>query len=100
MGWRLPHANTDTNADTNGDGWPNFLADLDPPFYNTLDNYGQVPGVDSQSAGGDRSKRLLTAAPPIPPTPTRTTTAFPTASRTRTATAGSTGDGAHHLRPT
>lgn len=58
VGWRLPHANTATNADTNGDGWPNFLADLDPPFYNTLDNYNKVPGVDSQSKGGDRSKRL------------------------------------------
>ena len=35
------------------------MADLDPPFYNTLDNYrSKVPGVDSQSKGGDRSKRL------------------------------------------
>lgn len=57
MGWRWPHANTDTNADTNGDGWKNFLPDLDPPFYNTLDNYGKVPGVSSASAGGDRSIR-------------------------------------------
>ncbi len=56
-GWRWPHANTDTNADTNGDGWKNFLPDLDPPFYNTLDNYGKVPGVSSASAGGDRSIR-------------------------------------------
>ncbi len=67
VGWRRPHANTDTNADTNGDGWLNFMADWDPPFYNTIgseydeepwSNYGRVPGVDSQSAGGDRSKRL------------------------------------------
>ena len=58
LGWRLPHLNTDTNADTNGDGWKNFRPDLDPPFYNTLDNYGRVPGVDSVSAGGDRSKYL------------------------------------------
>ena len=58
MGWRWPSANTDTNADTNGDGWKNFLPDLDPPFYNTLDNYGHVPGVSSASAGGDRSQRL------------------------------------------
>ena len=58
LGWRVPDASTDTNADTNGDGWPNFMADLDPPFYNTLDNYGKVPGVNSQSQGGDRSKRL------------------------------------------
>ena len=61
MGWRLPHANTDTNADTNGDGWLNFWPDLDPPFYNTLDNYGRVPGVSSASAGGDRTRRLYGA---------------------------------------
>ncbi|NLB64956.1 MAG: hypothetical protein GX803_00585 [Lentisphaerae bacterium] len=58
LGFRVPSANTDTNTDTNADGWPNFLPDLDPPFYNTLDNYDKVPGVDSQSKGGDRSKRL------------------------------------------
>ena len=58
LGFRVPSAHTATNEDTNADGWPNFLADRDPPFYNTLDNYGKVPGVDSQSAGGDRSKHL------------------------------------------
>lgn len=58
LGWRIPHSSTDTNADTNADGWPNFMPDLDPPFYNTLDNYGKVPGVDSQQLGGDRAKRL------------------------------------------
>ncbi|MDF7823708.1 alpha-amylase family glycosyl hydrolase [Pontiellaceae bacterium B12227] len=52
-GWRLP---ADTNAtltttDTNGDGYPNFIGDLDPPFYNTFDNYGLVPGVSTYSAG-------------------------------------------------
>ena len=59
VGWRTPlSSDTDTNADTNGDGWKNFLPDLDPPFFNTLDNYGSVPGVNSQSEGGDRSKQL------------------------------------------
>ena len=29
---------TDTNMDTNGDGWRNFIGDIDPPFYNTTDN--------------------------------------------------------------
>ena len=58
LGLRIPFASTDTNADTNADGWPNFLPDLDPPFYNTLDNYNRVPGVDSQSAGGDRARRV------------------------------------------
>ncbi len=52
-GWRVP---ADTNAtltttDTDGDGYPNFISDLDPPFYNTYDNYGLVPGVSSYSAG-------------------------------------------------
>ncbi len=44
-GWRAPDTSaTDTNMDTNGDGWKNFQADYDPPFYNTVpDNYN-VPG--------------------------------------------------------
>ncbi|OQW96293.1 MAG: hypothetical protein BWK77_05440, partial [Verrucomicrobia bacterium A1] len=44
-GWRAadPSA-TDTNMDTNGDGWKNFIGDIDPPFYNTTDNEGVVPG--------------------------------------------------------
>lgn len=56
---------TDTTADTNGDGYKNFIGDLDPPFYNTLgsdytgqspsSNYGRVPGVNSSSEGGDRA---------------------------------------------
>jgi Glycosyl hydrolase family 57/Alpha amylase, catalytic domain/Bacterial TSP3 repeat len=58
VGWRIPYSGTDTNVDTNGDGWPNFMPDYDPPFYNSLDNYGKVPGVDSQSKGGDRSAWL------------------------------------------
>lgn len=60
LGWRSPTdpAETDTDTDTNGDGSANFVADLDPPFFNTLDNEGQVPGVDSISKGGDRTKRL------------------------------------------
>ncbi len=61
---------TDTNAnnvfnwgtiigrDTNGDGTPNFVGDIDPPFFNTLDNLGLVPGVNTAAEGGDRSKTL------------------------------------------
>ncbi len=45
-------------TDTNGDGYPNFIGDLDPPFYNTLDNFGSVPDVDSQSLGGDRARQV------------------------------------------
>lgn len=45
-------------ADTNGDGIPNFRGDIDPPFYNTLDNLGKVPGVNTAAEGGDRAKQL------------------------------------------
>ena len=31
---------TDTTTDTNGDGFTNFLSDLDPPLFNTTDNSG------------------------------------------------------------
>lgn len=58
VGWRTPSADTNAAADTNGDGIFNFIGDLDPPFYNTLDNEGEVPGVNSASEGGDRAKRL------------------------------------------
>lgn len=34
---RIPAA-TDIFTDTNGDGFPNFIPDLDPPVFNTLDN--------------------------------------------------------------
>ncbi len=37
-GWNFPLSGTETNTDTNGDGWPNFIADKDPPIYNTTDN--------------------------------------------------------------
>ncbi len=55
-GWRNALSATDTNVDTNGDGWKNFRSDLDPPFFNTLDNFGLVPGVNSVSEGGDRTR--------------------------------------------
>lgn len=60
VGWRVA-ANPPTNpsADTDGDGFPNFIGDLDPPFYNTLDNFGSVPGVNSASEGGDRARQLV-----------------------------------------
>ena len=46
LGWSVPidPAMTDTNADTNADGWKNFRADLDPPFYNTVPDNSCVPG--------------------------------------------------------
>jgi hypothetical protein len=58
VGWRSPtNSDTDLTTDTDGDGFPNFIGDLDPPFYNTLDNFGRVPDVDSQSIGGDRARQ-------------------------------------------
>ncbi|MDZ4402138.1 alpha-amylase family glycosyl hydrolase [Prosthecobacter sp.] len=45
-------------VDTNGDGILNFIGDLDPPFYNTIDNLNNVPGVNTLSEGGDRAKQL------------------------------------------
>lgn len=30
---------TNTTTDTDGDGYPNFVADADPPIYNTTDNW-------------------------------------------------------------
>jgi hypothetical protein len=57
-GWRTASGTTNTATDTNADGKPNFIGDLDPPFFNTLDNLGSVPGVNSASEGGDRAKQL------------------------------------------
>lgn len=63
-----PFTDTDTDnafdfgtiatRDTDGDGFPNFIGDIDPPFFNTLDNLGSVPGVNSASEGGDRARQL------------------------------------------
>lgn len=60
VGWRTAiSADTNTTTDTNGDGFPNFLPDLDPPFFNTLDNEGSVPDIDSASRGGDRTRLVF-----------------------------------------
>ena len=58
VGWRLANTNvTDVNADTNGDGFKNFIADLDPPFYAVVANNGKVPGVGSLNQGDDRTRQ-------------------------------------------
>jgi hypothetical protein len=45
VGWRGADTNvTNPAADTDGDGYPNFLPDLDPPFYNTVPDNSGVPG--------------------------------------------------------
>jgi Glycosyl hydrolase family 57 len=56
VGWRTASdPPTDPAANTDGDAFPNFIGDLDPPFYNTLDNVARVPGVNTASEGGDRA---------------------------------------------
>ncbi|MGA0368572.1 MAG: alpha-amylase family glycosyl hydrolase [Kiritimatiellia bacterium] len=60
VGWRnATNPPTDPAADTDSDTFPNFIGDLDPPFYNTLDNLGKVPDVNSASEGGDRARQLV-----------------------------------------
>ena len=57
VGWRVAdNPPTDTSMDTNGDGQPNFIGDLDPPLYAVVENNGYVPGVGSQSQGDDRQR--------------------------------------------
>jgi Alpha amylase, catalytic domain/Glycosyl hydrolase family 57 len=46
LGWGAPVGDTNPTTDTNGDGVPNFLPDLDPPIYNTTDNSSPPAGQD------------------------------------------------------
>ncbi len=58
LGWRTAsNPPTDTAADTNGDGYPNFIGDIDPPLYAVVENAGTVPGVGSLSLGDVRSRQ-------------------------------------------
>ena len=58
LGWRTAsNPPTDTAADTNGDGYPNFIGDMDPPLYAVVENAGTVPGVGSLGLGDDRSRQ-------------------------------------------
>ncbi len=58
VGWRTANpAHTNTSTDTNGDGFPNFIGDLDPPLYAVLENHGFVPGVGSASQGDTRTRQ-------------------------------------------
>lgn len=58
LGFRTATASTDSTADMDGDGYPNFLADFDPPFYNCSDECWMLPGYKSGS-GVDRLQRLV-----------------------------------------
>ena len=58
VGWRTAsNPPTDTAADTNTDGFKNFIGDMDPPLYAVVENAGTVPGVGSLSLGDDRSRQ-------------------------------------------
>jgi hypothetical protein len=58
LGWRTAsNPPTDTTADTNLDGYTNFIGDIDPPLYAVVENAGTVPGVGSLSLGDDRSRQ-------------------------------------------
>lgn len=46
LGWAGAVGDTDVNADTNGDGVPNFQPDEDPPVYNTTDNANRPAGYE------------------------------------------------------
>jgi len=58
VGWRTA-ANPPTlpGIDTNEDGIPNFIGDLDPPLYAVVAHSGFVPGVGSQNQGDDRTRQ-------------------------------------------
>ena len=51
--------NTNTSADTNGDGFKNFIGDTDPPRYNTTDNSG-LPNFDLNSGRTDLIRGSVT----------------------------------------
>jgi len=68
LGWRNADTNqTDTSADTDGDGFKNFIGDLDPPFFNTADNYGKVPGVSAPDQGSKTDLKAGTMTDPNDP---------------------------------
>lgn len=58
VGWRTADdPPTNPLADTNGDGFKNFIGDMDPPLYAVVENSGSVPGVGSQSQGDNRTRQ-------------------------------------------
>ena len=59
LGWGSPLSDTDPAADTNGDGWPNFIGDGDTPLYNTTDNW-QHPRYNFNASRTDQIGGSLT----------------------------------------
>jgi hypothetical protein len=54
LGYRHPTSGTDTNTDTNGDGFKNFIPDLDPPIYNTVPDNWDLPGYNFNASRTDQ----------------------------------------------
>ena len=54
VGWRTSGSPA---ADTNQDGIPNFIGDLDPPLFAVIEHAGPVPGVGDASKGDDRTRQ-------------------------------------------
>ncbi|MCX6968855.1 MAG: alpha-amylase family glycosyl hydrolase [Verrucomicrobia bacterium] len=58
VGWRTAGNATNTVVDTNSDGFPNFIGDMDPPLYAVVENADPiVPGVGNLSAGDSRTRQ-------------------------------------------
>jgi len=54
LGYRHPSSGTDTNTDTNGDGYKNFIPDLDPPIYNTVPDNWDLPNYNFNASRTDQ----------------------------------------------
>ena len=54
LGWGGPLDDTDPAADTNGDGWRNFIGDRDPPVYNTKADNWAHPRYNINNARTDQ----------------------------------------------
>ena len=61
LGYRAAPDGTDSACDTNGDGWPNFIGDRDPPFYNTLPSKDSFEAgvISDAGTGADRTRQVV-----------------------------------------
>ncbi len=60
LGWGGALDQTDTSADTNGDGWPNFIGDTDPPYYNTVPDNSAHPRYNFNASRTDQLSGSIT----------------------------------------
>jgi hypothetical protein len=60
-GWRIADlGKTDTNEDTNCDGFANFLPDYDPPFFNTVPDNNGLPEYVFRASRTDQIHGTMT----------------------------------------